>query len=212
MVVLDLKKRPTWRLIGPTLLVLGVCLFVAWLGGLIWFVGQVPASVEDSTTRADAIVVLTGGSGRLRTGLELLSQNKGEKLFVSGVYRGVDVKTLLAQWQRAPTELENLVSIGDATNTAGNATETAEWINGLGYRSLRLVTASYHMPRSLLEFRHALPDTTLIPHPVFSGNVKMERWWAWPGTTALVAREFTKYLLAWARLKTLRLVSGGDAS
>ncbi len=203
------KKRPSWRLISRALLALGICLFFAWVGGLIWFAEQIPASVGDSTTKADAIVVLTGGSGRLRAGLELLSKNKGNKLFVSGVYRGVDVKTLLAQWQRAPTELENLVNIGDAINTAGNAAETAEWVNGLGYRSLRLVTASYHMPRSLLEFRHALPDTTVIPHPVFSGNVKMERWWAWPGTTALIAREFTKYVLAWMRLNTLGVSVGG---
>ena len=66
-----------------------------------------------------------------------------------------------------------------------------------GYRSLRLVTSGYHLPRSLLEFRHAMPDVTLIPHPVFSESVKQERWWAWPGTANLIVGEFNKYLLAW---------------
>ena len=39
----------------------------------------------------------------------------------------------------------------EADNTHGNARETAGWMRGEGYRSLRLVTSWYHMRRSLLE-------------------------------------------------------------
>ncbi|MBL6928575.1 MAG: YdcF family protein [Rhodospirillales bacterium] len=176
-----------------------VVLMASWGAGLVWFANQIPDTVADPLTPTDAIVVLTGGQGRLETGLNLLSSDKAGKLFVSGVYRGIDVKTLLRMFRHTGADMEERVRIGDATNTAGNAAETSDWIRRHDIRSIRLVTASYHMPRSLLEFRHAMSDIAIIPHPVFSDNVKQKKWWAWRGTTALIAGEFTKYLLARAR-------------
>ena len=172
---------------------------VLWIIGLIRFADMVPAAVVDATTRTDAVIVLTGGSRRLGEGLELLSRGLAEKLFVSGVYQGVEVRELLKVMKRSPGGLESLISIGNATNTAGNAIETTVWMKKNEYRSLRLVTAAYHMPRSLLEFGQAMPGVTLIPHPVFPENVKQDRWWAWPGTASLMIGEYDKYLLAWSR-------------
>lgn len=174
-------------------------LAVLWAGGLFKFAALVPDRVADTTTRTDGIVVLTGGSRRLGEGLEMLSQGLAKKLFVSGVYRGVDVRKLLQIAKRNPRELETRISIGNATNTAGNALETTAWMAALNYKSLRLVTAAYHMPRSLLEFRHAMSGMTLVPHPVFPEYVKHARWWAWPGTASLMISEYNKYLLALSR-------------
>ena len=172
----------------------------AWGGGLVWFASLIPTRLADATTRTQAIAVLTGGRGRLSTGLQLLSEERADKLFVSGVYHGVDVSKLLDMSRHAPEELRCCVDIGhSADDTAGNAVETAAWMRRQGYRSLRLVTSSYHMPRSLLEFRAALPGVTIIPHPVFHEQVKQERWWVWPGTASLIASEYTKYLLARGR-------------
>lgn len=193
------RRRREARRVAAPLITLLLLLVGGWGAGLVWFAGQIPRTVDDTTTRTDAIVVLTGGQGRLEEGLALLSRNMASRLFVSGVYRGVDVKTLLETLQRASDGLENRIGIGDATNTIGNAEETARWARLYGVRSIRLVTASYHMPRSLLEFRYVLPDVKLVPNPVFSDNVKQDEWWAWPGTAALIAREYTKYLLARAR-------------
>ena len=177
----------------------GVTVAVLWVAGLFQFASLVPKQVLDPSTRTNAIVVLTGGSRRLGEGLELLSQGLAEKLFVSGVYRGVDVRELLQIGRRNPRELETRTVIGNATNTAENALETMVWMRARKYRSLRLVTAAYHMPRSLLEFRHAMPAVTLVPHPVFPENVKQDRWWAWPGTGSLIASEYNKFLFAWSR-------------
>ena len=177
----------------------GVTAAVLWVAGLFQFASLVPKQVLDPSTRTNAIVVLTGGSRRLGEGLELLSQGLAEKLFVSGVYRGVDVRELLQIVRRNPRELETRIGIGNATNTAENALETMVWMRARKYRSLRLVTAAYHMPRSLLEFRHAMPAVTLVPHPVFPENVKQDRWWAWPGTGSLIASEYNKFLFAWSR-------------
>ena len=69
-------------------------------------------------------------------------------------------------------------------------------------KSLRLVTAAYHMPRSRLEFANVMPGVEIVPHPVFPEHVKQNEWWAWPGTAALMASEYNKYLMGWVRLRT----------
>ena len=177
-----------------------VGLFVLWLIGLIWFAAMLPDQVADTKRRTDAIVVLTGGSGRLSQGLELLAEKQARKLFVSGVYRGLDVTQLLRSGQQSPDEFQCCVALGyEADDTEGNATETSAWMQAQKFQSLRLVTANYHMPRSLIEFRHAMPDIEIVPHPVFPETFKQDDWWLWPGSAALLAREYSKYLIALVR-------------
>ena len=43
-----------------------------WVWGVVWYGSEIPRRVEDPTTVTDAIVVLTGGTDRLTTGLKLL--------------------------------------------------------------------------------------------------------------------------------------------
>ncbi len=178
----------------------GLLIAGLWIAGLVLFYRSIPASPPNAATTTDAIVVLTGGSGRLDKGLDLLAENRARKLFVSGVYRGVDVARLLEISRRAPEDFICCVTVGhSAVSTSGNATETAAWIERNGFRSLSLVTANYHMPRSMLEFRRAMPEIVIVPHPVFPERFKRERWWAWPGSASLVVTEYTKFILAWIR-------------
>ncbi|MDR3518596.1 MAG: YdcF family protein [Azospirillaceae bacterium] len=171
-----------------------------WLLGLIWFAETIPRDVGYDDQPTDAIVVLTGGSGRLNTGLDLLRKHKAAKLFVSGVYQGVDVQELLKLARSSPDAVECCIVLGHAAdNTAGNAVETARWMADQGFRSLRLVTANYHMRRSLLEFRRAMPGVTIVPHPVMPALVHLSAWWRWPGTTNLIVNEYDKYLAAAVR-------------
>jgi uncharacterized SAM-binding protein YcdF (DUF218 family) len=170
---------------------------VPWCAGLVRFARAIPEDVTDRVSHTDAIVVLTGGSERLATGLELLAENKAERVFISGVHPTVDVVRLVKLAGRPDGELQSRVDAGHgALDTEGNAAETAAWMRGHGYRSLRLVTGSYHMPRSLLEFRTALPEAEIVPHPVFPSHVKQRTWWLQPGTAALIIGEYNKYLLA----------------
>lgn len=177
--------------------ILFLTVLLVWFAGLIWFVAQVPSGGKTVLEKTNAIVVLTGGTGRLDTGLQLLEEGLAQQLFVSGVARNVDVSTLLRVAQRKPDELACCISVGyQADDTAGNARETAIWVSAKGFKSIRLVTASYHMPRSLVEFRRALPDLTILPHPVYPPQFKRDQWWLWPGTAALLSSEFNKYVLA----------------
>jgi uncharacterized SAM-binding protein YcdF (DUF218 family) len=168
---------------------------VAWATGFLWFAwGAVPDRVEDATTRTDVIVVLTGGSERVATGLTLLEAGLADRLFVSGVHRGVELPELLRHTRPHHPDRPGSVVLGYAAeDTVGNAIETAGWAAGRNLSSLRLVTGAYHMPRALLEFRRALPDVTVIAHPVFPDSVKSREWWRWPGTAWLLATEYAKY-------------------
>lgn len=147
----------------------------------------------------DAVVVLTGGSNRLQTGFDLLSQSRGKKLFISGVYQGVEVRELLSQWksQRNKSDIDCCVILGfEADDTAGNADETAAWMKAEGYRSFYLVTAHYHMKRALLEMRRAAPDLKIRPWPVVPEGLDINNWWRSSPTRSLIIREYSKYLAA----------------
>lgn len=179
---------------------------LAWASGLMRFADAIPSAVDDTETRTDAIVVLTGGSERLATGVSLLARGLAQRVFVSGVHPDVDARAMLNAAGGARPELIERIETGHgARDTAGNARETAAWLRGHGYRSLRLVTASYHMPRSLLEFARALPEATIVPHPVFPSHVMQRRWWLWPGTAGLIIGEYHKFLWSWLRLEVAHL-------
>ena len=194
-----MAARPTRRLLFA-LLAAGLLCAGLWLAGLVYFATNLPQQVADPARRTDAIVVLTGGSGRLRQAFELLEQDRAQQLFVSGVERSVEVAELLRINRIAPPELACCVVLGyKAGDTRGNALETAAWMGEQGFASLRLVTATYHMPRSLLEFRYAMPEIEILPHPVFTKSFKQADWWRWPGSASLLASEYNKYLAAWLR-------------
>lgn len=193
-----LSQRRSKRLYRR-LLIAAVGLILLWTAGLIRFADSIPKLIEKPVRHTDAIVVLTGGSGRLEEGLNLLETNMANSLFVSGVYQGLDVKTLFKMFKRNPRGLESRISIGTAMNTLGNAIETAHWFSSKGFSSMRLVTSAYHMPRSLIEFKHAMPNAQIVAHPVFPAHVKVDEWWAWSGTAELIASEYTKFLLAGLR-------------
>jgi uncharacterized SAM-binding protein YcdF (DUF218 family) len=177
--------------------IIGAALLVSCIVGFIWF--AVRPAPENEIAPTDAIVVLTGGRLRLQSGMDLLRDGKGRKLFVSGVNQQVDLDELLrvsgnAVWASCCTVLGH-----DADNTLGNALETAQWMRQQGFSSLRLVTAWYHMPRSLLELDRVMPEIEIIAHPVFPDEVSQEHWWASRSTVLLLASEYGKYLGALLR-------------
>jgi uncharacterized SAM-binding protein YcdF (DUF218 family) len=197
------RRRGLRRLLlrAATLVLIGGA---AWLSGLAYFATLIPRSVADANSATDAIVVLTGGSDRLREGLRLLAGGKAKLLLISGVHPEASLADLLntieAPAALPPQSVQCCITVGhQAGNTAGNASEAAAWATANTVRSLRLVTADYHMPRSLLEFSRVMPEVRIIPHPVFPERVKRDEWWLWPGTANLVVSEYHKYAAAFIR-------------
>jgi uncharacterized SAM-binding protein YcdF (DUF218 family) len=170
---------------------------VAWFAGLSFFVQSTAAIVSPAQMqKLDAIVVLTGGSNRLDTGFDLMEKGFGKKLFISGVYRGTEIRKLLKHWKDEPqSSLDCCVVLGfEADNTAGNAVETVDWLRKENFHSVYLVTANYHIKRALMEFRRIAPDLDIAPFPVAPDHLDLGAWWQDPTTRNLILREYMKYI------------------
>ncbi|MDB5392680.1 MAG: hypothetical protein JWM91_186 [Rhodospirillales bacterium] len=170
--------------------------------GFVRFVDHLPLPTNDDRA-ADAIVVLTGGGERISAGLSLLEARKAERLFVSGVHRGVGVAELLridrgaSNARPSDADLAARIDLGDtAGDTFGNAVESVAWMRLNHFKTMRLVTADYHMPRALIEFRMEAPDITIIPNPVQPLKATTGRWWRDRATFDLLLGEYGKYLIA----------------
>ncbi|MFN3461699.1 MAG: YdcF family protein, partial [Oceanibaculum sp.] len=195
--------------LGRFALHVALTLLFVWFLGVMAFIAAIPLALRDATTRTDAIVVLTGGSLRLEVGLRLLQAGLAERLLVSGVNPEVSREALLRLLPEWTEALNARIDIDyAANNTVGNAAETAIWLREREYRSLRLVTANYHLRRSLLEFRDAMPGIDIVPHPVFPEDFHLEDWWRWPGSAALIFSEYNKFLMVHLRLSLAGLIKG----
>lgn len=172
-----------------------------WLAGFCLFITQVSTynepAIDSFLPTTDAIVVLTGGSERVDTGLDLLAAGKAHKLLISGVPQGLTLNHILAKHTITPELRDCCITLGHAAdNTLGNAEETRAWVDAEKFRTLRLVTANYHMPRSLLFFRKLLPDVVITPHAVAPETVDLRHLWIRPGTASLLITEYNKYVIA----------------
>lgn len=189
-----------------------IVLLLLWIVGLGTFFFTIPQQVMDEQTTTQAIVVLTGGRERLKTGFQLLTAKRANMIFISGVNREETLKSLFKLLETSGVirhedrgYLASSTYLGyDANNTKENAEETAAWVKKMTIPSLRLVTAAYHMPRSLLELKHLLPQTTIIPHPVFPHGFNGSHWWRKAGAFSLIFSEYNKFLYAFVRIHLFR--------
>lgn len=201
------RDPPRHRRLIAALAAVSVLIAAGFAIGLVWFVKTLPSTDSRPDRATDAVVVLTGGGDRVKAGIALLQGGHVRphgRLLISGVHRDVgieDVKRLVSGPEQDWTpDLAARISLGySAANTRGNAAEARQWVSRHGFDSVRLVTAAYHMPRSLVEFRNAMPDIAIIPHPVRPDAFPMEGWWHDPGALLRLGREFAKYLLAQIR-------------
>jgi uncharacterized SAM-binding protein YcdF (DUF218 family) len=182
-----------------------------WGIGFLHFVSEIPKEMQDDIYLVDAVVVLTGGSKRLETGFELLARGRASIMFISGVNKEVELRDLFAMEAGYDESLLDRVETGHgAKNTAENAREVSDWMSKRGFKSLYLVTATYHMPRSLDEFNYSMNGVEIIPYPVFPKSVRISDWWQWPGTTALLIGEYVKVLASSIRHVVARVGNSGS--
>ncbi len=173
-------------------------LFLLWGAGWLWFATSLSMSFpEKESVKTDAIIVLTGGKGRINTGLDLLSKKAAPKLFISGVHENVSKKDLLSRWKKPEAKEPCCISLGyEAKDTFENAIEVQKWVTGNNINSVRLVTSSYHMPRAYMQVSALLPETTIIRHPITSDDFQpwKDRFWS------LSFAEYNKILFVWLKL------------
>ncbi len=190
------------RLVRAALLVAGVAA-CALVGGFAVFAVTVLDAAPPPDPRAEGIVALTGGTARIDGALRLLAEGRARRLLISGVNPAVSRQALA---EAVPKELDAAlaccVDLGRAAqDTAGNATEARDWAEAQGFSSLIVVTSDYHMPRSMAELAEAMPGIRLIPYPVTNPELHLDDWWNRASAFGLLLREYSKYLLAAARLQ-----------
>jgi len=187
-----------------SLLILGFVLFAS-------VVTRTPAPPAE--LKADGIVVLTGEGNRIAEGARLLQEGHAERMLISGVFRRTGKKALIEISGLGEDTFDCCVDVGYAAlDTAGNAHETRDWAAARGYETLIVVTASYHMPRSLAELSLALPNTKLIPHPVVPNSFPPNRWWLNTAVTRTLISEYFKFLPTVAHVTVARLLRSAPAS
>ena len=157
-------------------------LVLLWALGFVVFAVDLPRPAGDDYT--DGIVVLTGGPGRVRRGIDVLAARHAQRMLVSGVDRRVRPADIAETYHVAPGLLARIDLGSSAVDTRSNALETRRWIADHHYRSIRLVTTDWHMRRARFELRQVLRGVTVVPDAV-------------PGEPDLAGllREYHKYLL-----------------
>jgi uncharacterized SAM-binding protein YcdF (DUF218 family) len=150
-------------------------------------------SLKQREIKTDAIVVLTGGRGRVEEGLRLYREHKALWLFFIGVDPAVQKGDLLKSGDKEKDE--GVVMEKVSRNTLENAFYARDLIVKKDIHSIRLITSRYHMKRATLIFRNLLPkDIAIYPYPVDTKNLK-EKWWNDGGSFRLLFSEFYKYCL-----------------
>ena len=171
-----------------------------WATALTLFVRHMPTEPLPASVNAEAIIVLTGGNGRVERGLAMLAEGAAPVLFVSGVGEKTTTRELLAEHaspairKRIAETHAELVLGHYARTTVGNASEVAEFLKPRDLHRIRLVTATYHMARATHEFMQSDPSLTILPDPVLPEGFERHRWWEHANARRLVFSEFYKSL------------------
>lgn len=128
---------------------------VLWCLGFAVFMLLLPRPLEGNTT--DAIVVPTGGAGRIDRGIALLQAHQARRMLVTGVAPGVRPIDLAREYRTPAALFACCIDLGaDAVDTRSNGEETAAWVKTHGYRTIRLVTSDWHVPRARMELGAAM--------------------------------------------------------
>jgi uncharacterized SAM-binding protein YcdF (DUF218 family) len=189
-------------------LVLVLTIVMIWVAGLLEFADRIARlTPAEEPAAADGIVALTGGSDRrLEAASRLLEDGEGRRLLVSGVNRRATRQDIQGVTGAAKPMFDCCIDLGfTAADTVGNARETAEWARSLGYRSLILVTADYHMPRAMLELKAALPEAKITPYPVATPVLDARHWQSTGDGARRMVLEYSKYLAILVRETVLGL-------
>ena len=154
---------------------LGFLLFGVTLGA--------PAPAE---VRTDAIVVITGGGGRIEHGVDMLRKGKGKRLLIAGADPAVTKDDLIRRLGGRQRLVRCCVDLGsESVDTRSNAEEARRWLERRKYRSARLITSDWHMRRAAYEFDRQLKGKVSIVEDAVTSEPKFMTLFA----------EYNKYVL-----------------
>ena len=175
-----------------------ITLALFWIVGLVAFAARVDRSAPAAEPPvSDGVVALTGASdARIAVAMKLLENGKARRMLVSGVNPQASRSDMRGVAKATQKIYDCCVDLGyQATDTIGNARETAHWARAYDYRTLILVTSDFHMPRALLELKAALPEDQIIPSPVRTTELDARHWWRSREGMRRMTLEYCKFLV-----------------
>jgi uncharacterized SAM-binding protein YcdF (DUF218 family) len=159
-------------------------LLLLYVLGYALFAVALPRPADDRQT--DAIVVLTGGAKRIERGLDLLQRQRAKRMLISGVARTVRPVELAQQHMANEALFTCCIDLGrEAVDTRSNAEEVSRWLARHKFKTIRLITTDWHMPRARFELSRRLPDGVEVIGDAIESN---------PSFRTLFT-EYNKYIL-----------------
>jgi len=159
----------------------------AYLVGYGAFALTLPKPAGDE--RTDAIVVLTGGPGRLERGFERMERGLARTMLISGVPPAARPEDYANRYRVDPRTFPERIALGrESVDTRTNAEEVARWLARRRYRSIRLVTSDVHMRRARYEIgRKVGPEISILADAVATSPDLRQSF-----------EEYNKLLVGWA--------------
>ena len=191
-----------------------ISFLIYFFNGLFNYQERILSLTEYSSKRASNIVILTGGSNRIRDGLKIIKNLENSaiintKLLISGTGKGFtlsNVKKLLPKSESLDIFLKCCIELDNKSqNTHSNAIETLKWAKKNNIKTFILITSNYHMPRAALEFKARMPNFEIITHPITPKKHDISNWMHSFETFSLIFIEYSKFLIALSKIKILNL-------
>ena len=163
----------------------GSLVLIAYALGFLLF-GVTLAPPAPVATKTDALIAITGGTGRIEHAVDMLSKGAAKRVLVAGADPSVTKDDLVRRLHGKRRLVACCVDLGsESVDTRSNAEEARRWLAKHKFRSARLITSDWHMRRAAYEFSRQLDGQVVI----IPDAVKSE-----PNFMTLFA-EYNKYIL-----------------
>jgi uncharacterized SAM-binding protein YcdF (DUF218 family) len=164
----------------------GALLLLLYALGFILFAFTLGKPAPANASPTDAVVVLTGGPGRIEHGIEVLREHKAKRLLVAGADPSVTKGDIVRRVGGSRALVQCCVDLGsESVDTRSNAEEAGRWVTNHRFHSFRLITSDWHMRRARYEFEKVLGSK----YQIVSDAIRTE-----PSFVTLFA-EYNKYVL-----------------
>ena len=125
-------------------------------------------------------------------------------MLITGVGKGISKVDIASAINANKVQTEILECCVDldlsATNTQGNAHEAGIWLKKNNSKNSFLVTANYHMPRLILEFKRVNPRINLNIIPVKPDLDPINKMYL-PNNFILISKEYLKFIITKSNFK-----------
>ena len=198
------------RYLYKTIFVISVTSILTYfLIGLTDYKEKILSIIKYTSKKSSNIVILTGGTNRIKDGLRIVNKfekasNFNSKILISGTGKGFTKLSLKKEVNfdfdlsliKCCIERESI-----SKNTFSNASETLKWTKRNQIKEFILITSNYHMPRAILEFKNKMPQVKIYTYPITPRKHDISNWLGSFPTFSLILSEYFKFLIATVRIK-----------